>query len=122
MRRERKATSAETYSSTALEMDSGRRSLPEAYRGARGFHIAPQTPASSIANISNLSSFAPEPIITLDILADAYIDANQYLDSSFLKVSLPLFPARKKSSAFGTRSNLSEWIRSRRRPTTDARR
>ena len=42
-------------SSTAKEMDSGRRPLPEAYRGSRGFHIAPQTPASSIANVRHLS-------------------------------------------------------------------
>ena len=31
-------------SATAEEMDRGRGPLPEAYRGARGFHVAPQTP------------------------------------------------------------------------------
>ena len=85
-------------SSTAQEMDSGRKPLPEAYRGSRGFHIAPQTPASSIANVSYLSSFASEPIITLDILADTYIDANQYLDLSFLESITAFIPSQEEVS------------------------
>jgi sugar/nucleoside kinase (ribokinase family) len=97
-------------SSTALEMDSGRRPLPEAYLGAAGFHIAPQTPASSIANISNLSSFVPEPIITLDILADPYIDANQYLDLSFLRSITAFIPSREEVLRIWHPLNLSEWI------------
>ena len=76
-------------SSTTQEMDSGRRSLPEAYRGSRGFHIAPQTPASSIANVRYLSSFPSKPIITLDILvmrllnnSDSFIFAKGCLPGS----------------------------------------
>ena len=97
-------------SSTAQEMDSGRRPLPEAYRGSRGFHIAPQTPASSIANVRYLSSFASEPIITLDILADTYIDANQYLDLNFLKSITAFIPSREEVHRIWHPTNLSEWI------------
>ena len=97
-------------SSTAEEMDSGRRSLPEAYRGSRGFHIAPQTPASSIANVRHLSSFASEPIITLDILADPYIDANQYLDLSFLESITAFIPSREEVHRIWHPTNLSEWM------------
>src|SRR5580704_1658420 len=57
-------------SSTAEEMDAGRMPLREAYHHSRGFHIAPQTPASSIAHVKYLSSLPSAPIITLDILAD----------------------------------------------------
>ncbi len=85
-------------SSTAQEMDSGRKPLPEAYRGSRGFHIAPQTPASSLANVKYLSAFASEPIITLDILADTYIDASQYLDLNFLKSITAFIPSQEEVS------------------------
>jgi ribokinase len=97
-------------SSTAQEMDSGRRSLPEAYRSSRGFHIAPQTPASSIANVRYLSSFASKPIITLDILADTYIDANQYLDLSFLQSITAFIPSREEVHRIWHPINLSEWM------------
>jgi sugar/nucleoside kinase (ribokinase family) len=97
-------------SSTAQEMDSGRRSLPEAYRSSRGFHIAPQTPASSIANVRYLSSFSSKPIVTLDILADTYIDANQYLDLSFLESITAFIPSREEVHRIWHPMNLSEWI------------
>jgi sugar/nucleoside kinase (ribokinase family) len=97
-------------SSTAQEMDSGRRPLPEAYRGSRGFHIAPQTPASSIANVRYLSSFASKPIITLDILADTYIDAHQYLDLSFLESITAFIPSREEVHRIWHPINLSEWM------------
>src|SRR4029077_415338 len=97
-------------SSTAQEMDSGRRLMPEAYRGSRGFHIAPQTPASSIANVSYLSSFASKPIITLDILADTYIDADQYLDLSFLQSITAFIPSREEVHRIWHPKILSEWM------------
>jgi sugar/nucleoside kinase (ribokinase family) len=97
-------------SSTAQEMDSGRRLMPEAYCGSRGFHIAPQTPASSIANVRYLSSFASKPIITLDILADTYIDANQYLDLSFLESITAFIPSREEVDRIWHPVDLSEWI------------
>lgn len=98
-------------SSTAQEMDSGRRRLPEAYVSSRGFHIAPQTPASSIANVRYLSSFGPEPIITLDILADTYIDSNQYLDLSFLESVTAFIPSREEIYRIWHPTNLNDWIK-----------
>ena len=107
-------------SSTAKEMDSGRRPLPEAYRGSRGFHIAPQSPASSIANIKHLSSFATRPIITLDILADPYIDANEYLDLSFLQYLAAFIPSREEVHRIWHPTNLSDWMQEQAAPTIDA--
>jgi hypothetical protein len=97
-------------SSTAEEMDSGRRPLPEDYRGGKGFHIAPQTPASSIANVRSLSSFASAPIITLDILADTYIDAKEYLDLSFLENITAFIPSREEVHRIWHPKILSEWM------------
>ncbi len=97
-------------SSTAQEMDSGRKPLPETYRESRGFHIAPQTPASSLANVKYLSAFASEPIITLDILADSYIDASQYLDLSFLESITAFIPSQEEVFRIWHPANLSVWI------------
>jgi sugar/nucleoside kinase (ribokinase family) len=97
-------------SATAEEMDAGRSPLPEAYRGSKGFHIAPQTPASSITNVRYLSSLPSEPIITLDILADTYIDANEYFDLSFLENITAFIPSREEVHRIWHPINLSEWM------------
>ena len=97
-------------SSTAEEMDSGRQPLPEAYHRSRGFHIAPQTPASSIANIRYLSSLVPKPVVTLDIMADAYIDAHQFLDLSFLKSLTAFIPSREEVHRLWHPRDLSAWM------------
>ena len=98
-------------SSAAQEMDDGRKSLPEAYRGSRGFHIAPQTPAGSINNVTFLSSFDSDPIITLDILADSYIDANQYLDLNFLESITAFMPSQEEVQRIWHPDSLSDWIK-----------
>jgi sugar/nucleoside kinase (ribokinase family) len=98
-------------SSTAQEMDSGRKPLPEAYRGSLGFHIAPQSPAGSIANVRSLSSLPGRPIVTLDILADLYIDASQYLDLSFMESITAFIPSQEEVHRIWRPSNLSDWMR-----------
>ena len=97
-------------SSTAEEMDAGRRPLPEAYHHSRGFHIAPQTPASSIAHVKYLSSLPSAPIITLDILADAYVEVSQYLDLKFLPSVTAFMPSQEEVFRLWHPSNLSDWM------------
>jgi ribokinase len=80
-------------SSTAREMDAGRGSLPDAYRVARGFHIAPQ------------------PVVTLDLLADSYVDTAPYRDLSFLNRITAFLPSREEVERIWRPKNLSDWIR-----------
>ena len=49
-------------SATAEDMDRGRGPLPEAYRRARGFHVAPQSPAGTAENVLTLSDQICAPI------------------------------------------------------------
>jgi hypothetical protein len=107
-------------SSTAKEMDSRRKPLPEAYRGSKGFHIAPQTPASSIANMRYLRSLASQPIVTLDILADTYMDANEYLDLSFLENGTAFIPSREEVHRIWHPKISAHGCKSRRWHTIDA--
>src|SRR5437763_10004147 len=53
-------------SSAADEMDKTRGPLPDRYRTAKGYHVAPQTPGGSLANVSQLSKLSPLPIVTMD--------------------------------------------------------
>ncbi|KQT51322.1 hypothetical protein ASG43_21165 [Aureimonas sp. Leaf454] len=71
-------------SGSALDLDVERGDLPLSYAEARGFHIAPQGPASSRLNAARLSGLPSRPIVTMDILSDRFIDASLYEDLSFL--------------------------------------
>ena len=72
-------------SSTAEEMDRGRGPMPHAYGQARGFHVAPQTPAGTAANVRALSRLSQRPVVTVDILSDELIDRRLYADLGFLR-------------------------------------
>jgi ribokinase len=98
-------------SSTADQMDAGRGPLPEAYRTARGFHIAPQTPQGSFENVNLLSALPSKPILTLDLLADAYVDAARYRELSFLDRITAFLPSKEEVERIWQPKSLSDWIR-----------
>jgi sugar/nucleoside kinase (ribokinase family) len=100
-------------SSTANEMDAGRGSLPEAYSTARGFHIAPQTADGSLENVNLLSTLPSRPIVTLDLLADAYVDTAPYRDLSFLDRITAFLPSKEEVERIWRPKNLSDWVRSK---------
>jgi sugar/nucleoside kinase (ribokinase family) len=72
-------------SSSANDMDRHRGAVGQAYRKAAGFHIAPQSPAGSVANALDLSCLSHRPVITMDILSDVFIDKTLYYDLDFLR-------------------------------------
>jgi hypothetical protein len=80
-------------SSTAEDMDCGRGPLPEAYREARGFHVAPQTPDGTAENVRRLSKLPHRPVVTVDILSDEYIDRRLYADFGFLRGASAFLPS-----------------------------
>lgn len=98
-------------SSSAAEMDQGRAVLPEAYRSASGFHIAPQTPLGSFADIDRLSRLPATPVITLDVLSDAFIDACLYEDLMFLNRITAFLPSREEVERIWCPADLEAWLR-----------
>lgn len=98
-------------SASAAEMDRGRAPLPDAFRSARGFHIAPQTPGGSFANLASLSRLPQRPIVTLDLLADAYVDAKQYADTGFLDGLTAFLPSREEVERLWRPADLAGWVR-----------
>ena len=98
-------------SSTAAEMDAGRGPLPQNYRqSARGYHIAPQGSASTLANIRALTALASRPVVTLDVLADAYVDPAGYSDLSFLQGITAFLPSDAEIERLWAPADLESWV------------
>ena len=97
-------------SSTALEMDEGRGPLPSFYETARGFHIAPQGPRSSLANAARLAALLPRPVVTLDLLADSYVDASLYRELGFLDLLSAFLPSEAELLRIWRPADLLAWL------------
>jgi ribokinase len=97
-------------SSPADEMDKKRGPLLDAYRTAKGYHIAPQTPAGSLANLSDLGKLSHRPIVTMDILSDVFIDARLYQDLSFLDRLTAFMPSESEIIRIWRPANLEHWL------------
>lgn len=97
-------------SATAAEMDAGRAPLPEAWCRARGVHIAPQSPAGSFANLEALAKLDPKPVLTLDLLSDAYVDASRYRDLGFLQALDAFLPSEAEIVRIWQPASLAAWI------------
>jgi len=98
-------------SSSADEMDRGRGPMPSAYATARGFHIAPQSPAGSIENAYRLGSLPGKPIVTLDILSDEFIDRRLYADLAFLDHVTAFLPSEAEVARIWDPADLPAWLR-----------
>lgn len=96
-------------SASADEMDRGRGPLPETYAGARGYHIAPQSPEASFRNLHNLTQ-NPDRTITMDLLVDPYIDASFYKELSFLEKLSAFLPSREEVDALWKPEDLVSWV------------
>jgi sugar/nucleoside kinase (ribokinase family) len=97
-------------SSRADEMDRARGPLPAAYASARGFHIAPQTPAGSIENASRLAALQSNPIVTLDLLSDEFIDRRLYADLGFLDHVTAFLPSEAEVARIWNPDDLHGWL------------
>ena len=101
-------------SSAADEMDRGRCPLPAAYTGARGFHIAPQTPAGSIDSVRRLGRLSGRPpgrpVVTLDLLSDEFIDRRLYADLAFLDGVTAFLPSEAEVDRIWSPPDLPAWV------------
>ncbi len=98
-------------SSRALEMDQGRKSLPDKYKSVgRGFHIAPQGSSSTLANINCLSSLTSRPIITVDVLSDSYVDPQLYIDLEFLAGVAAFLPSEVEINRLWAPGDIESWL------------
>ena len=95
-------------SSAPLEMDAARGELPKAYGAAKGIHLAPQGPHSSIANVHALH--APGRVLTMDILADGMIDASCYADLYYLDHLDAFLPSEAEIDRIWAPARIEDWL------------
>jgi hypothetical protein len=98
-------------SATADGMDRGRGPLPETYRGARGFHVAPQSPAGTAENVRALSNLPHGPIVTVDILSDEYIDRRLNADLAFVHGASAFLPSEQEIMRIWDPPDIAIWLR-----------
>ena len=97
-------------SSKALDLDRDRGPLSGLYAKARGFHIAPQGPESSIANAKRLGTMQAGPIVTMDILSDDFIDSSLYRDLDFLEHLTAFLPSQAEIERIWCPSTIESWL------------
>lgn len=95
-------------SSDPLALDAERGPLPAGYRDAKGFHLAPQSPESSLANSRNLRGAGR--VVTMDILSDAIIDANRYADLSFMENLDAFLPSETEILRIWSPRRIEDWL------------
>ncbi len=98
-------------SATVEDMDRARGPLPESYREARGFHVAPQTPAGTAENVRTLSELPHRPVVTVDILSDELIDRRLYADLGFLRGASAFLPSEAEITRIWDPPDIGEWLR-----------
>ncbi len=98
-------------SSRPADMDLHRGRLPASYATARGFHIAPQTPASSLENAKALARLGEDRIVTMDILSDVFIDARAYKDLAFLDHLTSFMPSESEIARIWGSGDIEPWLR-----------
>ena len=98
-------------SATADEMDRGRGPSPASYLGARGFHVAPQTPVGTAENVRTLSELPHRPVVTVDILSDEYIDRRLYADLGFVRGASAFLPSEAEIVRIWGPSDIGAWLR-----------
>lgn len=91
------------------EMDDGRGPLPDSYRTARGYHIAPQGPQSGRLMARNLAPGGA--IVTMDILSDDMIDASAYADLAFLDDLTAFLPSEAEVRRIWNPGSIADWAR-----------
>lgn len=97
-------------SATAQRMDDERPNLAEPYRHAKGYHLAPQSPVGHLRNLASLSKLPHAPIITMDILSDAYVHADTYKDLAPLATLTAFLPSQEEVLRIWHPDSMVRWM------------
>lgn len=98
-------------SSNALGLDTERGPVKGAQAQAKGFHLAPQGPESSVANARLIASFPQKPILTMDILADGFVNASVYRDLDFLEHLTAFLPSEMEIMRIWRPKSIESWLK-----------
>lgn len=97
-------------SATAQRMDDERPDLAEGYRHAKGYHLAPQSPAGHLRNLASLGELSHSPVVTMDILSDAYVDADAYKNLAPLANLTAFLPSQEEVLRIWQPDSVARWM------------
>ena len=97
-------------SASAQRMDDERPDLAAPYRNAKGYHLAPQSPAGHLHNLTSLLELPHAPVITMDIISDAYVDARAYRNLAPLASLTAFLPSREEVLRIWQPESLTRWM------------
>lgn len=98
-------------SSNALGLDAERGPVKGPQAEAKGFHLAPQGPESSLANARHLASLPQKPIVTMDLLADGFINASIYRELDFLEHLTAFLPSEAEIARIWRPATIEGWLK-----------
>lgn len=97
-------------SSNALSLDTERGPVKGKHAEARGFHLAPQGPEGAVASARHIAAFPQKPVVTMDILADGFINASVYRDLDFLKHLTAFLPSEAEIVRIWHPGSIESWL------------
>lgn len=97
-------------SSGALALDRERGFVKGPHAMAKGFHLAPHTPESAVASARRISAFPHKPIITMDLLADGFVNAAAYRDLDFLAHLTAFLPSEAEIARIWRPTSIESWL------------
>ncbi|WP_158626132.1 carbohydrate kinase family protein [Arsenicitalea aurantiaca] len=99
------------HSTPVERLDAERPLLPPAYQEIKGLHVAPQTPFGSKRAVREGHASHPNAAISVDILADDFIDATDYADFAFLHGARIFCPSEIEVRRIWAPDDLGAWAR-----------
>lgn len=104
------------HSTPVTRLDEERPALPQDHARIRGIHVAPQTPYGTGKAVrqfraSQEGNQHSEAMISVDILADDFIDAKAYADFSLIEGSTIFCPSEVEIMRIWNSSNVFDWAR-----------
>ncbi len=92
------------------ELDNKRPGLNPMYSTARGFHLAPQSVGGHKKAIKEINKKVSNPIISLDLQADKFIDITEYKKNFFTDGITAFLPSKEEVEIIWGAKDLKKWI------------
>lgn len=99
------------HSTPVTRLDEERPAIPQHYAGIMGLHVAPQTPFGTGKAVSQVRASHPDAKVSVDILADDFIDAGAYADFSLVRGSTIFCPSELEVMRIWNPTSVADWAR-----------
>jgi sugar/nucleoside kinase (ribokinase family) len=97
------------HSTPVSQLDLVRPPLPNHYKSILGMHVAPQTPLGTSNAVTDARAHVPRAAVSVDILADDFIDAASYADFSAIDGCTIFCPSELEVMRIWRPDSVEDW-------------